>query len=269
MKRTRSLSRIAADQPILGKIISIKSDHPFWGYRRIWAYLRYRQNMVVGKNRIYRLMKENRLLITKKSRLLAKRKPFRPKPISKKPNAIWGTDMTKVKIGSFGWVYLHIVLDWYTKEIIGFSFSFQSKTNDWLNALNMAVNSRFPDGILEASSKPKLVTDNGCQPTSEKFMKTCSNLEILQIFTTFNNPKGNADTERVMRTIKEDLVWPFDWKCPFSFQKAFINWISDYNTDFPHQSLAYKTPAQMMAYYVNTISRKEAFPRPKDSLILA
>jgi len=104
--------------------------------------------------------------------------------------------MTKVKVGSFGWINIHIVLDWYTKEIIGHSFSFQSKTKDWLEGLNLAVNTRFPTGILDASSKPKLITDNGCQPTSERFMKTCSELEIKQLFTTWSNPKGNADTER-------------------------------------------------------------------------
>ena len=249
MKRSRSKSRIKADAPIISEIIHLKSEHPFWGYRRIWAYLRYRQNVVVGKNRIYRLMKENRLLITKKSRLLAKRGPFRSKPRATHPNQFWGTDMPKVKVGSFGWVYIHIVLDWYSKEIIGHSFSFQSKTQDWLNALNLAVNARFPGGILDAPSRPKLITDNGCQPTSERFMKTCSQLGIKQIFTTWNNPKGNADTERVMRTLKEDLIWPYDWQSPFDLQPAFEQWIHNYNTDFPHQSLAYNTPSQAMANY--------------------
>lgn len=146
-------------------------------------------------------MKEHKLLITKQSRLLAKRAPLKPKPRASRPNQYWGTDMTKVKIGAFGWVYLHVVLDWFSKEIIGYSFSFQSKTDDWLDALNIAVNNRFPNGIVEAPASPMLISDNGCQPTSERFMKTCSQLTIKQIFTTWNNPKGNADTERVIRTL--------------------------------------------------------------------
>jgi putative transposase len=247
VKRARSESRYKADTPILAQIIMIKGDHPLWGYRRVWAYMRYRQNIVVGKNRVYRLMKENRLLIMKKSRLLAKRAPIKPKPRASRPNQYWGTDMTKVKVGSFGWIYIHVVLDWYTKEIVGHSFSFQSKANDWLDALNMAVTARFPDGILDSPSQPQLITDNGCQPTSAQFMKTCSDLKIKQIFTTWNNPKGNADTERVMRTLKEDLIWPYDWQSPFELQPTFENWVNDYNTDFPHQSLGYKTPAQMMS----------------------
>ena len=86
MKRSRSQNRIESDKLILGQIMPIKADHPFWGYRRVWAYLRYRQGVVVGKNRMYRIMKENKLLISKKSRLLAKPKPYRSKPRASSPN---------------------------------------------------------------------------------------------------------------------------------------------------------------------------------------
>ena len=67
---------------------------------------------------------------------------------------------------------------------------------------------------------------------------------LKQIFTSFNNPKGNADTERVMRTIKEDLVWIYEWDSSYSFEKAFKIWVENYNRDFPHMALGYKTPQQ-------------------------
>jgi len=67
---------------------------------------------------------------------------------------------------------------------------------------------------------------------------------LKQIFTSWNNPKGNSDTERVMRTIKEDLVWPYEWDNPFEFEIALDEWIEKYNTDFPHQTLNNKTPSQ-------------------------
>lgn len=144
--------------------------------------------------------------------------------------------MTKILIWTYGWMYLVIVLDWYTKEIIGHCLGMQSKARDWLKALNEAVNNRFPLGIRETKREELFwISDNGCQPTSEIFMKECSELEIKQIFTTWSNPKGNADTERVMRTLKEDIVWTNDWDNPFEFEKALEKWINDYNTDLPHQ----------------------------------
>jgi putative transposase len=269
MKRRRSVNRIELDRPIIEQIKEIKAEHPFWGYRRIWAYLRFRQKVVVGKNRIYRLMKENNILVPKNLKLKAKRHSNRKKPRAKIPNQFWGMDMTKVKLQTWGWLYIHAVLDWCTKEIIGFHVSSTSKTNDWLEALDMAINNRFPNGILEARFKPKLITDNGCQPTSCKFMQSCSTYAIKQIFTTWNNPKGNADTERVFRTLKEDLVWPREWNLPFEFEKDLIQWIHDYNTDFPHQSLGYKTPAQMATIFNEKKLRKEVKKRENLSLILA
>ena len=226
-------------------IQSMKLEHPLWGYRSVWSYLQYRMEYPIGINRVYRIMKEHQLLTTKTQRLLAKRGPYRSKPRATRPNQYWGTDMTKIKISTFGWLYLVIVLDWYTKEIVGYSLNTQSKSDDWLDALHMAINQRFPQGIKEqAGHSLSLISDNGCQPTSLKYKKECAQLDINQIFTTWSNPKGNADTERVIRRIKENLVWPNDWENPFDFADAAVKFIMDYNIDFPHQALKYMTPSQ-------------------------
>lgn len=250
MKRSKSKSVIERNQMLLSQIKEIKTDHPLWGYRRIWSYLKYRQGIAVNKKRIYRLLKEHSLLVTRDARLKARRGPLRPKPRAEGPNHFWGIDMTKIKIGPWGWLYLCIVLDWYTKEIVGYSLSLQSKTEDWLDAIQMAINNRFPNGIRENMKEQLfLISDNGCQPTSQRFMMSCSILGIKQIFTTWSNPKGNSDTERVMRTIKEGIVWCYDWQSPFEFEVALGKWIHDYNTDYPHQSLNNMTPRQCCEQY--------------------
>lgn len=58
--------------------------------------------------------------------------------------------MSKIKINSWGWLYLTVELDWFTKEILGYSLSLQSKTEDWLSALNIGLNNRFPRGIIDS-----------------------------------------------------------------------------------------------------------------------
>ena len=255
MKRKKSLLVAKRNEAFLTHLKDLKSDHPFWGYRRCWAYLYYRQGIKVNKKRIYRLMKEYHLLVSKNSRNKAKRTAFRPKPRASCPNQIWGTDMTKIKIGSWGWYYLVIVLDWYTKKIVGYHISLQSKSKDWQEALHQAVNHCFPKGIKESREKQLyLVSDNGCQPTSLSYMQACSDLGIKQIFTSWSNPKGNADTERVIRTLKEDLVWPYDWDHPFHFQRALKRWVDNYNHDYPHQALNYHTPCE---YYERYVKNKE------------
>jgi len=88
----------------------------------------------------------------------------------------------------------------------GHCLSLQSKSKDWQEALHQAVEKRFPKGIKDSPSTLYLVSDNGCQPTSLSYMQACSTLGIKQIFASWTNPKGNAATERVIKTLKEDLV---------------------------------------------------------------
>ena len=64
-----------------------------------------------------------------------------------------------------------LVFDWFIKKIVGYSLSFTSKTSDWLNALNSVLNNQFPLGIKDGLGRCLyLVSDNGSQPTSIKFM---------------------------------------------------------------------------------------------------
>jgi transposase InsO family protein len=104
----------------------------------------------------------------------------------------------------------------------------------------------IPQGVLNKQEELFLISDNGSQPTSTSFMQACSILEIKQIFTCYDNPKGNADTERVIRTLKEDLIWLKieQWEMPFDVEEDLKAWINHYNEDFPHSSLGYKTPVQ-------------------------
>jgi transposase len=67
------------DAKILASIKEIKRGHPFWGYRRVRAWLKYRQGLPIGYKRVYRLMKENALLVALK-RYRVNRQPTGRKP---------------------------------------------------------------------------------------------------------------------------------------------------------------------------------------------
>jgi len=102
---------------ILSRICEIKAEHPFWGYRRVWAYLRYREEIPVNKKRIYRLMSKHDLLVKKDRIIKACRTPMPSKPRTEHPNDIWGIDMTKINLRGAGWMYLQVVLDWSAKKM--------------------------------------------------------------------------------------------------------------------------------------------------------
>jgi putative transposase len=107
-------------------------------------------------------------------------------------------------VAGFGWVYIVLVLDWYTKKIVGYGAGVPCTARQWLAALDMAVNRQFPDGAQ--GQGVLLMRDNGWQPTAVAFMEAFTTLGIQQAFTRDNNSKGNADTERMMRILKEECL---------------------------------------------------------------
>jgi putative transposase len=114
----------------------------------------------------------------------------------------------------------------------------------------MAVTRQFPAGAR--GQGVALMRDHGCQPTSTAFLQACGTLGIQQAFTSDNNPKGQADTERVMRTRTEACLWRQEWTCPFALMTALASGIATSNAHYLHSALGYKPPRQCArTYYIS------------------
>lgn len=231
----------ASDLELLEHIKQIKLRFPAWGYRRVRALLKKRLKTRLNCKRIYRLMKHFTLLVDVKH-YKAKRTPQTTKPRATRKNQWWGTDMTKFYVNTVGWVYLMIVLDWYSRKIIGFSFGRKPDTNLWLEALHMAVENECPLGSRVYGIS--LMSDNGSQPTSGKYEKELETLGISHATTSYSNPKGNAETERVIRTIKEDAIWPYEFDTITEALEVITQQIMFYNTEYPHSALGELSPIE-------------------------
>ncbi|MFN3466763.1 MAG: integrase core domain-containing protein [Candidatus Brocadiales bacterium] len=87
-------------------------------------------------------------------------------------------------------------------------------------------------------------------------MKT---LEIGQIFASYDNPKGNADTERVIRTIKEEVIWPNEFRGLEESKELIARWIEqDYNKLYVHSTLGYRSPEEFEALFNQSVVAKVA-----------
>jgi len=90
-------------------------------------------------------------------------------------------------------------------------------------------------------------------------MKATATLEIEQIYTSFSNPKGNADTERMMRTIKEELIWLNDFASFEQAKDALAHWIeNDYNKLYVHSTLGYMSPEEFEKQFHGQLTAKAA-----------
>lgn len=228
----------------------ICNEHPFWGTRRVMNWLRKREGLTVNRKRIQRIMRQKGLTVIPK-RKKASRESGRRKPVATRIHQWWGIDMTKFLVDELGWIYLVAVVDWFSRKVVGYSVDRHCRTEVWTRALEQAVLIEFPDGSRERNLF--LMSDNGSQPTSKKFLNLCSTLGIQPTFTSYNNPKGNANTERWFRTLKEDCIWIHEWESYRKVQNDIQAYIDFYNNDYVHSALEWMSPNEYcLVALVNT-----------------
>lgn len=104
------------------------------------------------------------------------------------------------------------------------------------------LNNEFPCGVR--SQGLKLMSDNGGRTTSHSFMKACSNLMVEQVVTSYNNPKGNAGRERMIRTMKDELLWLREWENARKLIHELDKWVDYYNRSYLHSAHGYRSPIQ-------------------------
>jgi putative transposase len=148
-----------ADRQYDEQIVMACGEKPAYGYRRVTWWLRRKENLLVNRKRVLRVMRERGLLVRSR-RLRARRKKEWGRVEASEPNQIWQSDMTKIWAGpAVGWAYLVCVIDCCTREIVGWNLSHRCRTEDALAAVEQAVLARLPEGSRQASVT--LTTDNG------------------------------------------------------------------------------------------------------------
>src|SRR5205814_10390400 len=135
-----------ADRTYDEQIVVACGEKPAYGYRRVTWWLRRKENLLVNRERVLRVMPERGLLVRSR-RLRARRKKEWGRVEAAEPNQIWQSDMTKVWAGAnVGWAYLVDVIDCCTREIVGWNLSHRCRTEDALAAVEQAVLERLPEG---------------------------------------------------------------------------------------------------------------------------
>lgn len=219
-----------------------------YGYPRVTVELRQRGERV-GKARVARLMREAGLRGRQPRRYRPRTTqsdhdgPIAPNRLAEHPpltacDQVWQTDITYLPTRA-GWLYLVIVLDAYSKRVLGWSFSGSLQTDFVLAALAMALQRRGgrpPPGLL-------LHSDRGVQYTSERFRAQLAAAGLTASMSRRGNCYDNARAEAFFSTLKLELVYRHDFldhtqarRCVFEWLEAF------YNLHRRHSSLGYLSP---------------------------
>ena len=215
-----------------------KKSHPNRGYRKFRAWLRKQRSISIGRKKANRILREEGLLCSR-IHYKGKRDPV-PQPMPTAPNQSWQIDMTSVMLSNATRLFLVIIIDVFTRKIVGWNLSRRCRATEWTNAIFSALRNEFPNGYN--ASGLKLRSDNGCQPTSRHYIETLQPIGVQPEWTGYSTPESNAYVERVIRTIKEEGVWPYDWNTEAEASVQLNKTIAEYNAEYPHSALAELSP---------------------------
>lgn len=215
-----------------------------WGHRKVWAILRHQQDLRVGHNRVWKMMGALGLLQPASGpHSLYAREGTVAVPES---NRRWGTDLTSVWTRQEGLVAVAPTIDFGDRFLLTLGVSKSQEAEMVLAPVRTALHEAF--GMpAEAVDGLELRTDHGPQYTGSVCHAMCQEWGLQQSFAPVGRPTGNAITERVILTMKAELIWARDWESAQELREALEARRLIYNHRRPHESLGCKTPAQKRA----------------------
>jgi transposase InsO family protein len=219
-------------------ITEIKAIHPAWGIRRVRAFIRKHTEIKLGRKRTTRILREKNLLCSRIKKRV--HRTAKKRAAATAMNQLWATDMTSFMLTSGVKVFLVVVLDIFTRRIVGWHLNRRCRAKEWLAALNMALCSEFPEG--PRGKNLTLRMDNGCQPTSSAYIDALTTCEIAGEWIGFNSPEQNAHVESVIGTLKQDWLWLEEYDTFEDALKLCQRAVEEYNSDHPHSNLEMLSP---------------------------
>jgi transposase InsO family protein len=248
-------ARTRADGELLARIRTLHaSSRGTYGAPRIHAQLR-REGVHVGRKRVARLMgmaglcgaSRRHWKLTTRRRVGARRAPdlVRRHFSAEAANVLWVADATYVPTAE-GFLYLAVVLDVFSRRIVGWAMSSHLYTELMLRALDMALAQRRPDGVIHHS-------DQGCQYTSIAFGRRCREAGVMPSMGTAGDCFDNAMCESFFGTLEAELLMRERFDTREQARRAIFRFIEGwYNIRRLHSSLGYCAPMEFEKQYEKT-----------------
>ena len=159
-----------------------------------------------------------------------------------RPNQLWVADMTYIPTWA-GFLYLAVVLDAFSRKVVGWAMGEEMTANLVLAALNMALHTRNPESVIHHS-------DQGSQYTSLAFGQRCREMGVRPSMGTVGDAYDNAMAESFFATLECELLDRRSWRTKAEARTALFTWIEGwYNPRRLHSSLGYCSPMKYEEKY--------------------
>ena len=246
--------REEADANIREKIEQVRVNFPRTGYRMLLHHLR-RQGIAIGETKLRRIINKFNLHFKPKKRFVRTTDSnhsfeIHPNLIEElmidNINQVWTADITYIRIEN-GFVYLAVIIDLFSRKVIGWQISKKIDRHLALDALKMAmVRREYPKGVIHHS-------DRGVQYLCDDYTTMLKENGFHISCSKKGNPYDNAWTESFMKTLKYDEIFMFEYKTYIDVVERLPHFIEEvYNKKRLHSALDYVPPEE----FENTFAKE-------------
>lgn len=215
----------------------------------------------VGRKRVARLMKAAGLQgVSRRRKVRTTRRASNARPApdlvdreftADGPNELWVADITYIPTWA-GFLYLAVVLDVWSRRVVGWAMADHLRTELVLSALNMAIEQRRPTHVIHHS-------DQGCQYTSIAFGKRCQELGVRPSMGSVGDCYDNALCESFFATLECELIDRFTFRTKREARLAIFRWIEAwYNLNRRHSSIGRMSPVNFERRHLYNSSTESA-----------
>ena len=257
-RRRPEAVRVVEDRRLAVEVASIHAEsRQRYGSPRVHAELRERGKKT-SRKRVARLMRQQGLRARHKRRFRtttdsAHEFPVAPNRLKRKfevdaPNTAWVTDITYIWTRE-GWLYLAVILDLFSRRVVGWAMSEKITRQLALAALTMALSRRQPPrGLIHHS-------DRGSQYASSEYRRLLAANNIVCSMSRRGDCWDNAVAESFFSTLKLELVYESDWAIRAEARPAIFEYLEAfYNRERRHSSLGYLSPVAFERHHEESLA---------------
>ena len=240
-KPRRVWNRIPDD--VRGQVLDLALNEPELSPRELAVRFTDSKGYFVSEASVYRLLKAHDLITSPAFVVIKAADEFKDK--TTRPNQLWQTDFTYLKVIGWGWFYLSTILDDFSRYIIAWKLCTTMKAEDVTATLELALKASGCDQATVVH-KPRLLSDNGSSYIAGDLADWLDDRDMEHVRGAPYHPQTQGKIERWHQTLKNRILLE-NYYLPGDLEAQIETFVEHYNNRRYHESLSNLTPADV--YY--------------------